>query len=59
MIDHALLGGGQAFLLALLVGTIGGIYGIGGGSLLAPILVGLGFSVALALGVRYAVPGLT
>ncbi|HEY0280237.1 MAG TPA: sulfite exporter TauE/SafE family protein [Solirubrobacterales bacterium] len=31
--------------LALLVGTIGGIYGIGGGSLLAPILVGLGFSV--------------
>jgi uncharacterized membrane protein YfcA len=32
--------------LALLVGTIGGIYGIGGGSLLGPILVGLGFSVA-------------
>ncbi|HET9198983.1 MAG TPA: sulfite exporter TauE/SafE family protein [Solirubrobacterales bacterium] len=31
--------------LALLVGTIGGIYGIGGGSLLGPILVGLGFSV--------------
>lgn len=31
--------------LALLVGTIGGIYGIGGGSLLAPVLVGLGFSV--------------
>jgi uncharacterized membrane protein YfcA len=31
--------------LALIVGTIGGIYGIGGGSLLSPILVGLGFSV--------------
>jgi uncharacterized membrane protein YfcA len=31
--------------MALLVGTIGGIYGIGGGSLLAPVLVGLGFSV--------------
>jgi len=32
--------------LALGVGTIGGIYGIGGGSVLAPILVGLGFAVA-------------
>ncbi len=32
-------------ILALAVGTIGGIYGVGGGSLLAPILVGLGFSV--------------
>jgi uncharacterized protein len=31
--------------LAFVVGTIGGIYGIGGGSLLGPILVGLGFSV--------------
>jgi hypothetical protein len=31
---------------ALLVGVVGGIYGIGGGSLLAPALVGLGFSVA-------------
>lgn len=31
--------------LALVVGTIGGIYGIGGGSLLAPILVGIGFSL--------------
>jgi uncharacterized membrane protein YfcA len=27
------------------VGTVGGIYGIGGGSLLAPILLALGFSV--------------
>jgi uncharacterized membrane protein YfcA len=31
--------------LALAVGTVGGIYGIGGGSILGPILVGLGFSV--------------
>jgi uncharacterized membrane protein YfcA len=32
-------------LLALGAGTVGGIYGIGGGSILGPILVGLGFSV--------------
>lgn len=32
--------------LALVVGVIGGIYGIGGGSLLAPILVGMGFAVS-------------
>jgi uncharacterized membrane protein YfcA len=31
-------------LLSLVVGTVGGIYGIGGGSLLAPVLLGLGFS---------------
>jgi uncharacterized membrane protein YfcA len=30
--------------LSLIVGTIGGIYGIGGGSLLAPILLALGLS---------------
>ena len=35
----------QIALLALGVGTVGGIYGIGGGSILGPILVGLGFSV--------------
>jgi uncharacterized protein len=35
----------QITLLALGVGTVGGIYGIGGGSILGPILVGLGFSV--------------
>lgn len=33
------------FVLALAVGTVGGIYGIGGGSILGPILVGFGFSV--------------
>ena len=32
-------------LLALLVGVIGGIYGIGGGSILGPILVGMGMSL--------------
>jgi uncharacterized membrane protein YfcA len=32
-------------VLALAVGTVGGIYGIGGGSILGPILVGLGFTV--------------
>jgi uncharacterized membrane protein YfcA len=31
--------------LALLVGVIGGIYGIGGGSILAPILIATGYSV--------------
>ncbi|WUH89677.1 sulfite exporter TauE/SafE family protein [Streptomyces sp. NBC_00433] len=33
-------------VLALAVGTVGGIYGIGGGSILGPILVGRGISVA-------------
>jgi hypothetical protein len=46
-----------------------GVYGIGGGSILAPVLVGLGYAVvevapaaltaALALGARYAVLALT
>jgi uncharacterized protein len=35
----------SVWALALVVGVVGGIYGIGGGSLLAPILIGLGFSV--------------
>jgi hypothetical protein len=35
----------QIVTLALTVGTIGGIYGIGGGSILGPILVGFGFSI--------------
>ena len=33
-------------VLALLVGVIGGVYGIGGGSLLAPLLVAVGFTIA-------------
>jgi uncharacterized protein len=36
---------GAVWMLALVVGVVGGIYGIGGGSLLAPILIALGFSV--------------
>jgi uncharacterized protein len=36
---------GWIWALALVVGTVGGIYGIGGGSLLAPILIATGFSV--------------
>jgi uncharacterized membrane protein YfcA len=37
---------GQAgvWALSLVVGTVGGIYGIGGGSILAPILLALGYS---------------
>ena len=31
--------------LSLAVGTVGGIYGIGGGSILGPVLVGIGFTV--------------
>jgi hypothetical protein len=45
----------QILVLALAVGTVGGIYGIGGGSILGPILVGFGFTVGLGgayLGVR-------
>lgn len=33
-------------LLAFAVGTVGGIYGIGGGSLLGPVLIGTGMAVA-------------
>ncbi|MGO9976220.1 MAG: sulfite exporter TauE/SafE family protein [Solirubrobacteraceae bacterium] len=35
---------GWIWALSLLVGTVGGIYGIGGGSILAPILMALGYS---------------
>ncbi|MBS1844818.1 MAG: sulfite exporter TauE/SafE family protein [Actinobacteria bacterium] len=35
----------QIVALSAIVGTIGGIYGIGGGSILGPVLVGFGFSV--------------
>lgn len=36
---------GRLVVLSTAVGIVGGIYGIGGGSILAPILVGLGFSL--------------
>jgi uncharacterized membrane protein YfcA len=39
-------GRGAVTTLALIVGVIGGIYGIGGGSILGPILVGRGMPVA-------------
>ena len=35
---------GAIWMLSLLLGTVGGIYGVGGGSLLAPILIAAGFS---------------
>jgi hypothetical protein len=41
------LGRRQVTLMALGVGVVGGIYGIGGGSILGPILVGSGMSVAV------------
>jgi len=37
-------GRGLISLLAVAVGVVGGIYGIGGGSLLAPVLIAYGFS---------------
>lgn len=36
------------WFLSLTVGTVGGIYGVGGGSLLAPILIAAGFSAFVA-----------
>jgi uncharacterized protein len=36
---------GLIVLLSVVVGTVGGVYGIGGGSILAPVLVGLGYTV--------------
>lgn len=41
------LGTRTTVALAAVVGVVGGVYGIGGGSLLAPILVGSGLSVAV------------
>lgn len=45
--DHRGLGTGTIIVLAMVVGCIGGIYGIGGGSILGPILVGTGMTVAV------------
>ena len=47
------------FVLALLVGVIGGVYGIGGGSILAPILLALGLSVFDVAGAALAATFLT
>jgi len=47
------------FVLALAVGVVGGIYGIGGGSILAPILLALGFTVYDVAGAALAATFLT
>lgn len=44
--SRALLGPATITALGLVVGVVGGLYGIGGGSLLGPILVGGGLPVA-------------
>jgi uncharacterized membrane protein YfcA len=41
------LGGRTLTVLSLVVGVIGGIYGIGGGSILGPLLVGSGMAVSV------------
>jgi uncharacterized membrane protein YfcA len=46
-------------VLALAVGVVGGIYGIGGGSILAPILLALGYSVFEVAGAALAATFLT
>jgi uncharacterized membrane protein YfcA len=47
------------WLLSLAIGVIGGIYGIGGGSLLAPILLAVGFSAYLVAPATLAATFLT
>jgi uncharacterized protein len=47
------------FVLALVVGVIGGIYGIGGGSILSPLLLALGYSVFDVAGAALAATFLT
>jgi uncharacterized membrane protein YfcA len=44
---HGSLSPGAVVALALGVGVVGGIYGIGGGSILSPILVGSGMTLAV------------
>jgi uncharacterized protein len=43
---HAPVSSNRLLALALGVGVVGGVYGIGGGSILSPILVGSGMAVA-------------
>ncbi len=50
---------GRIVALALAVGLIGGVYGIGGGSLLAPLLVATGLSVLAVAPAAIAVTFLT
>lgn len=51
--------GPSVTVLALAVGVVGGIYGIGGGSILGPILVGLGLPVAMVAPAALAATFLT
>jgi uncharacterized membrane protein YfcA len=53
------IGGRGIIAISLAVGVIGGIYGIGGGSILAPVLVGLGFGLAEAAPAALAATFLT
>ena len=57
--DAVRLAPAGVFALALVVGVIGGIYGIGGGSILAPILLALGFTVYDVAGAALAATFLT
>jgi uncharacterized membrane protein YfcA len=50
---------GRIVALALAVGLIGGVYGIGGGSLLAPLLVSMGLSLRAVAPAAIAVTFLT
>jgi uncharacterized membrane protein YfcA len=47
-LPRAEISGRMIGVLALVVGIVGGIYGIGGGSILGPVLVGRGLPVAVA-----------
>ncbi|MFE4575142.1 TSUP family transporter [Streptomyces chartreusis] len=51
--------GPSVTMLAVAVGVVGGIYGIGGGSILGPILVGLGLPVAMVAPAALAATFLT
>lgn len=45
--SHRPLSNRAVLAMSLAVGTVGGVYGIGGGSILSPILVGSGMTVAV------------
>ena len=57
--DRARVSERTIFVLALAVGVVGGIYGIGGGSILAPLLLSLGYSVFDVAGAALAATFLT
>ena len=57
--DRARVSEHAIFALALVVGVVGGIYGIGGGSILSPLLLSLGYSVFDVAGAALAATFLT